>query len=105
MIGLVLWSDQADRKAVFWCDDHGDLAYFDASLDPADEVVNLSAGDMVRFEMTLKDSIRQAHRPVVVTHKVCDDIQEHLLETASRNDGPPVENHDNVVQFKAKAAG
>ena len=27
MLGVVLWSDVSDRKAVIWCEDQGDLAY------------------------------------------------------------------------------
>ena len=32
MFGVVLWADPVDRKAVIWCEDHGDLAYFKGSL-------------------------------------------------------------------------
>lgn len=107
MIGLVLWSDAEDSKAVFWCEDHGDLAYFDASLEPEVEAVCLNAGDMVSFELTVEDSVRQARRPLVVTPKICNGIQEHLLETASRNEQVQVEPRktDNVVPFKARTAG
>lgn len=28
MIGVVVWTDQALEKAVIWCEDHSDLAYY-----------------------------------------------------------------------------
>ena len=32
MMGVIIWSDAVARKAVVWCDDHGELAF----LRPAD---------------------------------------------------------------------
>ena len=31
MLGVVLWSDSSENNAVIWCEDHGDLAYFDGT--------------------------------------------------------------------------
>lgn len=31
MLGVVLWADIDDRKAVIWCEDHGNLAYYTAA--------------------------------------------------------------------------
>ncbi|NIY98004.1 hypothetical protein HC022_17720 [Salipiger sp. HF18] len=28
MYGVVLWADHSDHKAVIWCEDHGDLAFY-----------------------------------------------------------------------------
>ena len=60
MLGVVLWSDAAERKAVIWCEDHGELAFFNAS----DTVLNsddfFDAGDLIQFEMKVKNSARRA---------------------------------------------
>lgn len=52
MIGIVLWSDPVVAKAVFWCEDQGDLAYF-RSKDPQNSPASaLTAGDMVCFDVS-----------------------------------------------------
>lgn len=83
MIGLVIWSDPKEKKAVFWCEDHGDLAYFDAghagTSGDAVDIPHLRAGDMVSFDLSVSGSVRRAHNPSMVTPKVCDGIQDHLL--------------------------
>ena len=61
MIGLVLWSDSEEKKAVFWCEDHGDLAYYDGAEEQLCEEATLAAGDMVDFEVSVDQSIRRAH--------------------------------------------
>ena len=56
-----------DRKAVFWCEDQGDLAFYQGS-NPVDETVAfLSAGDMVKFETLQTRRMRKALRCVAPT--------------------------------------
>ena len=33
MYGVVLWIDKNAQKAVIWCEDHGNLAYFNPQTD------------------------------------------------------------------------
>ncbi|MGR3461185.1 MAG: hypothetical protein ACU0AX_08345 [Roseovarius sp.] len=47
MLGLVLWCDGTARRALIWCEDHGDLAWYDASGEGA-AAVPVRAGDLVR---------------------------------------------------------
>ena len=104
MIGLVLWSDDKDRKAVFWCEDHGDLAYYDGTRDEEAGVFNLNAGDMVRFELSNDGSVRRAHHPKLITRKACNGIQEHLRDSAT-GQAQAEERHArsaNVVSFRAR---
>lgn len=65
MIGVVLWSDTVDRKAVILCEDAGDLAFLcDKTAtfeDPFFEV-----GDVVRFEIELRGTLRFACQPEMV---------------------------------------
>ena len=60
MLGVVLWSDASDRKAVIWCEDQGDLAFMTA----ADAVLNrdgfFDAGDLVQFDTCIEGSRRRA---------------------------------------------
>lgn len=68
MFGVVLWSDTKGNKAVIWCEDHGDLAYFSGSTDLAegcdgDLFTTLDAGDLVHFDLREGARMRQAHNP------------------------------------------
>lgn len=63
MIGVILWSDTADQKAVIWCEDQGDLAFLSASdsvilPDPFFEV-----GDVVEFDVRTQRNLRLASNP------------------------------------------
>ena len=103
MIGVVLWSDPAERKAVFWCEDHGDLAFYDGTLTSVQEGEFLHAGDMVSFDVTLERKMRIAHNAEVVETKVCHSQQEKLrtsgLATSSQKDGG-----GKVVHFMQRPA-
>lgn len=59
MYGIVLWSDNEGRKAVIWCEDHGDLAFFEDVIDQVNGTP-LEAGDMVRFRSESGRRIRRA---------------------------------------------
>ena len=78
MLGVVLWSDAEERKAVIWCEDHGDLAY----LNGTDNVLNgegfFDAGDLVQFEMCLEDSTRCACNPRLVMEKAATALPKAL---------------------------
>lgn len=83
MIGIVLWSDPADRKAVFWCEDQGDLAYFE-DLDLADAAQDFFyAGDMVQFEVSSELRLRKAHDPKLLYEQTCSDLPDALRRNAA----------------------
>ncbi|MBL4768417.1 MAG: hypothetical protein JKY94_12035 [Rhodobacteraceae bacterium] len=85
MFGVVLWSDAEENKAVIWCEDHGDLAFYH---QPARAVeVALDAGDWVRFDMTTDRHLRFAHNPRLVSEGVYPDIADVL------NKAPPLGGH------------
>jgi hypothetical protein len=88
MYGVVLWSDISDKKAVFWCEDHGDLAYFGGSQDSQN--ITFDAGDLVEFDVTLQSKLRTASNPRVVREKLEVDLPAKLLNYgASQDFGKP----------------
>lgn len=105
MMGVVLWSDPEDQKAVFWCEDHGDLAYYDAS-----EVLTLgegflNPGDMVEFEVSLERRVRRAHTARVIEAKVCNELQDHLRYTAGQSQSATNRPHAaNVIDLVPRQA-
>jgi hypothetical protein len=75
MYGVVLWSDSQDHKAVIWCEDHGDLAYYRKAAD--DGPVRLDPGDWVEFEVVIDRHLRLAQDP----RRVSDEMLPELVET------------------------
>lgn len=89
MYGVVLWSDEQEHKAVIWCEDHGDLAFYRKS--DGDDQVALDAGDWVQFDMTMDRHLRFARNPRLVHDGVYPDLADALsaatpaLPTPSRS--------------------
>ncbi|ABG32342.1 hypothetical protein CEP88_03875 [Roseobacter denitrificans] len=98
MLGVVLWSDASDRKAVIWCEDQGDLAY----VKPSDDVLRtgdfFDAGDLVQFEMEVSQSTRVAHNPRLVIEKVGPALPD-VLRDAAQTKTPSARRRGQVVSF------
>ena len=82
MIGVVLWSDPLAGKAVFWCEDQGDLAYFDGLNEDTDIKKAFAAGDMVAFDVRRDRNYRLAWNAELVEQRACVDLQDRLRRTA-----------------------
>jgi len=65
MIGVILWSDPADQKAVIWCEDQGDLAYLSKPGPIAEHSSFVEVGDVVEFDLSFKRT----------THRVAENIR------------------------------
>ncbi|WP_353472061.1 hypothetical protein PVT71_12240 [Salipiger sp. H15] len=63
MFGVVLWADLADQKAVIWCEDHGDLAYWHDPVVSQHDGISLDVGDLVQFDMMEGAQLRHAMNP------------------------------------------
>lgn len=80
MIGVVLWSDAADRKAVIWCEDQGDLAFVNAPDTVLESGGFFDAGDLVQFDLHVKDATRRAHNPRLVMEKAAAALPQILRD-------------------------
>lgn len=76
MFGVVLWSDGEDKKAVIWCEDHGDLAFY--NQNETDSKVAFDAGDWVEFEMSMERNLRFVHNPRLVAEGVFPELPDSL---------------------------
>lgn len=83
MLGVVLWAGKTQRKAVFWCEDQGDLAYFDATSEAGADHQPFHAGDLVAFDVSVVDDIRRARNPRLVEQKACDGLDDSLKKSAA----------------------
>ncbi|WP_092080370.1 hypothetical protein [Poseidonocella sedimentorum] len=99
MIGVVIWSDRADRKAVIWCEDHGNLAYLTNEGAPIDETPELEEGDLVQFRLTERKSMRLARDVAVVESEAYSDLSGALKANGDMD--PVIEQAmmGNVVQL------
>ncbi len=82
MLGVVIWSDSTDNKAVIWCEDHGELAYFDGEGYSAFEGAAIDAGDLVQFEMKQEKPQRLARNMRRLQHGAYVGLSESLVEAA-----------------------
>ena len=98
MLGVVLWSDVSDRKAVIWCEDQGDLAY----VKPSDEVLRsddfFDAGDLVQFDMEMSQSTRLAHNARLVVERAGTALPDVLRDAAQEKSTRP-RTSGQVVEF------
>jgi hypothetical protein len=78
MFGVVLWSDTEDHKAVIWCEDHGDLAYYVGADQSALEGVALDAGDLIQFDMRQDSKLRLARNPQLVVEQEYPGLASRL---------------------------
>lgn len=88
MYGVVLWSNTEEKKAVIWCEDHGDLAYYRQS--GSDGPVSLDAGDWVQFDLTLDRHMRFAHNPRLVAEGVCSGLADSLIASGAQTGPQPI---------------
>ncbi|WIY25083.1 hypothetical protein [Parasedimentitalea psychrophila] len=77
MNGVVLWSDAGQKRAVIWCEDQGDLAFY--AQKTALEVVDLHEGDLVCFDLTLQQNKRKAENPQVLAEMACLGLAQSLI--------------------------
>ncbi|WP_299876078.1 hypothetical protein [uncultured Sulfitobacter sp.] len=82
MIGVVLWSDPDGNSAVFWCEDQGDLAYFERTGDVFVGGSLFVAGDMVQFDIRYDGKMRCAIEPRLLQEQVCQSLPSRLRQTA-----------------------
>ena len=108
MYGVVLWSDKEDSKAVIWCEDHGDLAFYSCIGASALEGQSLDAGDLVHFSIAEGEAIRVATNPTLVAEQQYPGLAERLraqgmvggAESRTANtDRPEPADTSNVIAF------
>lgn len=100
MFGVVLWSDNPRNKAVIWCDDQGDLAFFTKNTAEAD-FEELHPGDWVEFDLTLSGNFRVAENLSVLLEQGSPGLADTLCATACCRAAPaPVgQESGKVIPF------
>ncbi|SEK93930.1 hypothetical protein SAMN05421666_3076 [Roseovarius nanhaiticus] len=77
MYGVVLWTDQRQNRAVIWCEDHGDLAFY-RGAEGGDAA--MAAGDLVEFDLRDTGEMRLADTPRLITQRshptLCTELKK-----------------------------
>ncbi len=84
MYGAVLWTDQGSDRALIWCEDQGNLAFFDGyenGFPPSFE-----AGDLVKFKVMDGRGMRLAFDVEVVATEEYPYLADGLKGTPAPRD-------------------
>ena len=85
MYGVVLWSDLSQNKAVFWCEDHGDLAFYHENSETT-LTIQMDAGDLVQFEVSQETKLQTALNPRVVCDGLHVELPDRLIAEGKPQD-------------------
>ncbi|MFY0309218.1 hypothetical protein ACFMBG_04885 [Leisingera sp. D0M16] len=104
MIGVVLWRDETLTKAVIWCEDQGDLAFY--ANEGGAEFREFNPGDWVEFDLTISGNIRIAENLSVLIEQGSPDLADRLsaAEVCGPEAGAAEQSGGTVVPFPLRAA-
>lgn len=83
MYGAVLWSDRCNGRALIWCEDHGNLAFFNSDADNDVDDLTFEEGDLVRFKVRDGQGMRLAFEVTVVSAEEYPSLAAGLRTAAS----------------------
>jgi len=109
MYGVVLWIDKNAQKAVIWCEDHGNLAYFNPHIDTVasakTENRNLEVGDLIKFQVRDWCSVRRASKVELVAAARFPDLAGGLAVAKAGLKQSETVEFGNVVTFRKSSEG
>jgi hypothetical protein len=85
MFGVVLWSDTIAQKAVIWCEDQGELAFYTPGENSVHQAPALDAGDLIQFEVTIQKNMRRATNPQLLKHSHAPDLPNNLQASRQKS--------------------
>lgn len=99
MFGVVLWSDRTTQKAVIWCEDQGELAFYTQSDSNLHNAPVLDAGDLIQFEVTIQERMRRASNPQLLESCHSPDLPRSLRASQRRMCGAGAQVARKVVDI------
>ena len=85
MYGAVLWADRCTNRALIWCEDHGDLAFFEGEPTSMSDASEFEEGDFVAFKIRDGRGMRLAFEVKVVTSDEYPRLARDLRGAASKD--------------------
>ena len=111
MYGVVLWSDHKDSKAVIWCEDHRNLAFFKKDIGSDGCATDFEPGDLVAFDLREENNLRLAVDPYVVAPHEFPSLARELksaclgLREKATLPTEPVTQDRRVVRLRPRNLG
>lgn len=105
MMGVVLWKDRQDGKAVIWCEDHGKLAYLTGDQAELCADLDMEAGDLVKFSLRIDKRLRFAENVQVVEENNRVGLADALTPegaTPAMSPEPVMDYGADIIPFRAK---
>lgn len=100
MCGVVLWSSDDDGRAVIWCEDHGNLAFYSGQTADMHEGPSLDAGDLIEFDLEDRHEHRRASNPKLLVEDHSPRIAVGLRNSAQAAAARPAHRpQPNVVSL------
>ncbi|WP_299374384.1 hypothetical protein [uncultured Tateyamaria sp.] len=99
MIGVILWSDAADQKAVIWCEDQGDLAFLANPEPQAQCDAFFAVGDVVEFDVQTDRNMRLANNAIRVRQNQGPTLTDGLLTLAGESPAEMTETAE-IIPFR-----
>ena len=81
MMGVIIWSYAVARKAVVWCDDHGERSFLRPTYNLPEEKWTLDAGDLIEFDVKLQGNFRIVTTFVVIDGYATTNLASNLKLT------------------------
>ncbi|MEO3414227.1 hypothetical protein AAFO92_06185 [Roseovarius sp. CAU 1744] len=106
MFGVVLWSDQVRNRAVIWCEDHGDLAFFNGDGSAGIENAEMEPGDLVQFDVRADRNMRLASKPRLVSSDEYPTLARDLKQAGKLPEAAATADaaSSKIVAFEPKLA-
>jgi len=107
MYGAVLWSDRSNSRALIWCEDHGNLAFFDGKSNQIAESFEFEEGDLVTFEVRDGCGMRLALEVEVISSEeypfLANDLRKATQDDATQPVAQTCSKDGKIVPFKQNA--
>lgn len=109
MYGVVLWSDKRQDRAVIWCEDHRNLAFFSNEAVGEGFGSGFEPGDLVKFELREEADLRMAVDPCLVAPGEYPSLARELMragdDAQDKTSLPTQERGEvDVIRFPQRAA-
>ena len=99
MYGVVLWSDTNAQRAVIWCEDQGELAYYTPTENSVHQAPALDAGDLIQFDVTIQQNMRRATNPQLLQSSHSPDLPDNLRASQRQEPAKASEANRKVVNI------
>lgn len=112
MLGVVIWTDAAENKAIIWCEDHGKLAFL-GQCNHGEDFLKVDQGNLIQFDLAEYRTMRLAQNPRKIAQHYCadldgvlakaqsvkSDIEKAMPERAKARHPPPKKQSCSVIDF------